>query len=153
MKAAAFLLLISLGAVTSSYAQKSHAPVLLGDTSKMVYYQPAVNVFGDDLFPGTTIKQSDSFERAYRRLVRTFGSYQKGSGMKTGHTLKAWWKVYFDKSGSIDGMIFRIVSPDVSDGVAEQIYERTRKLIKNEKIPLRSIYSFSQCGSIKVIIP
>jgi hypothetical protein len=119
----------------------------------MVYYQDALNVFGDDVFPGTTIKKNDSFMSAYKNLVRTLGSYQKDSGMKTGDTLKAWWKVYFDKSGSIDGMVFRIANLDVSDAVAAEIYERTRKLIKTERFPMRSMYSFSQCGSIKVIIP
>jgi|GEM_PF-3130838 len=152
MKLIVILFLISCYVTTYTSAQTRGA-VLLGDTSTNVIYQDALNIFGDEVFPGTNKKMQDSFMTAYYDLAYRLGTYQKGTVLKSGDTLKVWWKVYFDKTGTVDGMIFNVLNRNLTDAASEKVYEQAREFVRKEKIPMHSIYSFSQCGSIAIIIP
>jgi hypothetical protein len=132
-------------------SQLSLGNVMLGDTSHKTYY-PAAEIFSNKPFPGSKTMMSDSLRTAYRSVVKKFGRYAKSGGLQKGDTLKGWWDVYFNKSGTIDGMRLILYNSDLSDTVVKKIYKNAELFIANESIPLFSIYNFHQCGSLTLAI-
>ena len=153
MKHGMILLLMFCCLATYTHAQKSRGAVLVGDTSVTVSYYDALDIFGEDTFSGTATKKVDSFLSLYYKLAHKLGDYEKDCGMKPGDTLKIWWKVYFNRSGTIDGMVFNVLNKDLSDNVAERVYAGAREFMMKEKVLISSVTGFRQCGPLRIIIP
>lgn len=128
------------------YAQETPRRDTIG---KLQYhYDDAYNTLGRGVFNNST-QQEENFFLNYRKLQEDFfNSYLKADSLlslEKGDTLRIWWKVYFDKSGKIDG-IFYSIKTSLSDAQTKAFVRALTKFKDEYIFPQKSYLNFSQCG-------